>query len=68
MVEWGVWQSTFSCESREGGKKKKERELLETEYKLKGSSFKKAKQAQKDPEMKAGAMAAEHSSEPVQCE
>lgn len=68
MVEWGVWKSEFSCGSREGRGGGKERELLETEYKLKGPSFKTANEGQKEPEMKPGVMAAEHNSEPVQSE
>jgi len=47
---------------------KKKRELLETEYNLKGSSFKKAKEGQKQPELKPGMIAAQHNSDPVQCE
>lgn len=65
MVEWGVWKSKFSGGSREG-MGGKESELLEREYKLKGSSFKTAKEGQKEPEMKPGVMGAEHISEPVQ--
>lgn len=42
--------------------------MLETEYKLKGPSFKTANEGQKEPEMKPGVMAAEHNSEPVQSE
>lgn len=55
-------------EVEKGGAEGKERELLETEYKLKGPSFKTANEGQKEPEMKPGVMAAEHNSEPVQSE
>lgn len=46
----------------------KRNELLEQEHKLKGSSFKKVKGGQKEPEMEPGVMATQHSSEPAQCQ
>ena len=56
MVEWGVWQSRFRSGSRER-KKKRGGDLLEGEYKLKGSSFKIDSEGQKEPETEPGVMA-----------
>lgn len=56
MVEWGVWQRRFRSGSRER-KKKRGGDLLEGEYKLKGSSFKIDSEGQKEPETEPGVMA-----------